>query len=173
MPLLDRNGAREDGWTHSESAATGNIPAVIVPWEHLAEALDRQEPDQTVGVLIPNHLPVSQLAPFLPRLALVAVAFPAYSDGRGFSIARQIRRAGFPGELRASGPLIADQFAYALSCGFDTVELPEASAARQPVEQWLHAKDAFSRTYQRGYGAPERNILDQRRAARVAAATAG
>ena len=90
-------------------------------------------------------------------------------DGRGFSLARQIRRAGFAGEIRASGPLIADQFAYALSCGFDTIELPEANAARQPVPQWLHARDSFSATYQRGYGESGRNVLDQRRAARAAA----
>lgn len=171
MPLLDRDGAREDGWTRSESAAADNIPAAIVPWEFLVEALDRQGSGQSIGVLIPNNLAVSELAPLLPRLALVAIAFPAFADGRGFSLARQIRRAGFTGELRATGPLTADQFAYALSCGFDTIELPEASAARQPVEQWLRARDAFSRTYQRGYGATGRNVLDQRRAARVAAAS--
>lgn len=152
MPLLDRTGSREDRWTLSEGAAIGNIPAALVPWEVLAEALDAQEPEQVIGVLIPNNVPFAELAPFLPRLTLVAIAFPAYSDGRGFSLARQIRRLGFAGEIRASGPLIADQFAYALSCGFDTIELPEANAARQPVPQWLHAKDSFSATYQRGYG---------------------
>lgn len=169
MPLLDRNGAVEDDWTRSEGSGIGNIPAAIVPWDSLTEALDQQVPGQRLGVLIPNSLAEAELAPFLPRLALVAIAFPAFSDGRGFSQARRIRRSGFTGELRASGPLTADQFAYALACGFDTIELPEASAARQPVAQWLHARDSFSRTYQRGYGAPERNILDQRRAARAAA----
>lgn len=173
MPLLDRNGHREDRWTRSEGAAIGNIPAALVPWEVLVEALDTQEPEQVIGVLIPNNVPFSALAPFLPRLALVAIAFRAYADGRGFSLARQIRRTGFSGEVRASGPLIADQFAYALSCGFDTIELPEASAARQPVPQWLNAKDSFSATYQRGYGETERNVLDQRRAARAAALIAG
>lgn len=172
MPLLDRNGSREDRWTRSEGAAIGNIPAALVPWEVLVEALDRQEPEQVVGVILPNSVPFSALAPFLPRLALVAITFPAYADGRGFSLARQIRRAGFAGEIRANGPLIADQFAYALSCGFDTIELPEANAARQPVPQWLNAKDSFSATYQRGYGETERNVLDQRRAARAAASIA-
>ncbi|SDG98551.1 DUF934 domain-containing protein [Bosea robiniae] len=169
MPLLDRNGSAEDRWTRSEGAAIGNIPAAIVPWEVLAAALDAQEPEQVIGVILPNSVPFSALEPFLPRLALVAIAFPAYSDGRGFSLARQIRRAGFAGEIRASGPLIADQFAYALSCGFDTIELPEASAARQPVPQWLRARDTFSATYQRGYSESGRNVLDQRRAARAAA----
>ncbi|TQI77005.1 uncharacterized protein (DUF934 family) [Bosea sp. AK1] len=169
MPLLDRTGSAEDRWTRSEGAAIGNIPAAIVPWEVLAAALDAQEPEQVIGVILPNSVPFAALEPFLPRLALVAIAFPAYSDGRGFSLARQIRRAGFAGEVRASGPLIADQFAYALSCGFDTIELPEASAARQPVPQWLRARDTFSATYQRGYSESGRNVLDQRRAARAAA----
>ncbi len=169
MPLLDRNGSAEDRWTRSEGAAIGNIPAAIVPWEVLAAALDAQEPEQVIGVILPNSVPFSALEPFLLRLALVAIAFPAYADGRGFSLARQIRRAGFAGEIRASGPLIADQFAYALSCGFDTIELPEASAARQPVPQWLQARDTFSATYQRGYSESGRNVLDQRRAARAAA----
>lgn len=169
MPLLDRNGSAEDRWTRSEGAAIGNIPAALVPWEVLVEALDAQEPEQVIGVLIPNNIAFAELAPFLPRLGLVAITFPAYADGRGFSLARQIRRAGFAGEVRASGPLIADQFAYALSCGFDTIALPEANAARQPVPEWLHAKDSFSATYQRGYGESGRNVLDQRRAARAAA----
>lgn len=168
MPLLDRNGSAEDRWTRSEGAAIGNIPAALVPWAVLVEALDAQEAEQVIGVILPNSVPFLALAPFLPRLALVAITFPAYADGRGFSLARQIRRAGFAGEIRASGPLIADQFAYALSCGFDTIELPEANAARQPVPQWLHARDSFSATYQRGYGETDRNILDQRRAARIA-----
>ncbi len=168
MPLLDRNGSREDRWTRSEGAAIGNIPAALVPWEALTEALEALAPAQQIGVILPNSVPFAALAPFLPQLSLVAIAFPAYADGRGFSLARQIRRADFTGEIRASGPLIADQFAYALSCGFDTIELPEASAARQPVPQWLHARESFSATYQRGYEATERNILDQRRAARAA-----
>jgi uncharacterized protein (DUF934 family) len=169
VPLLDRNGSAEDRWTRSEGSAIGNIPAALVPWEVLVEVLDAQEPEQVIGVILPNSVPFAALAPYLPRLALVAITFPAYADGRGFSLARQIKRAGFAGEIRASGPLIADQFAYALSCGFDTIELPEANAARQPVSQWLQARDSFSATYQRGYGESGCNVLDQRRAARAAA----
>ncbi len=58
--------------------------------------------------------------------------FPSFSDGRGLSLAKRLRRAGFKGTLRASGPLIADQFREALDCGFDEIELPDAMAARQP-----------------------------------------
>ncbi|MEO9787281.1 MAG: DUF934 domain-containing protein, partial [Aurantimonas coralicida] len=91
----------------------------------------------------------------------------AFSDGRGFSLAKRLRRAGFEGTLRASGPLIADQFADALACGFDEVELPETMANRQPVQQWMEAKDTMSRHYQNGYG-DDRSILRKRLAAREA-----
>ena len=74
-----------------------------------------------------------------------------------------MRQRGFTGILRASGPLFSDQFPQALACGFDEVEIPDANAARQPVEQWLAARDRITLAYQRGYGAGE-NILERRRA---------
>lgn len=168
MPLLDRNGAKDDAWTRSEGAAIDHIAQALVPWQALPEALARQVGDQRIGVLIPNDVPVDALEPVLGRLSLVAIAFPAYSDGRGFSLAKAIRNRGFAGTLRASGPLIADQFAYALACGFDEVEVPDALAARQPAAQWLRALSSTSSAYQRGYG-DRSSILDRRRAARAGA----
>lgn len=166
MLLLDRKGAVADGWTRSEGAAIGNVPQALVGFDALPEALAQLDAGQELGVLIPNALPVSALEPFLQRLSLVAIAFPAFADGRGFSLAKAIRRAGFEGTLRASGPLIPDQFDYALACGFDEIELPEASAQRQPEAQWQQARDDFSSTYQRGY-ATSPTILDRRRSRSV------
>ncbi|CAN7257014.1 DUF934 domain-containing protein [Bosea sp. LjRoot9] len=167
MPLLDRNGTKVDAWTRSEGSGVDNLSQALVPWEALTEALQQKTRDQRIGVVIPNNIRIAELKLVLRQLSLIAVSFPAYSDGRGFSLAKLIRNHGFTGTLRASGPLIADQFAYALSCGFDEVELPEASAARQPVEQWLEAVGQISHGYQRGYG-DSHNILDQRRTARAA-----
>ncbi len=67
---------------------------------------------------------------------MIRVAFPAMSDGRGFSIGRQFRVMGFKGRLRAAGPLVADQFRFARRVGFDEIEIPIAIAERQPAEQW-------------------------------------
>ena len=167
MLLLDKSGAKADVWTRSEGAAIDNISHALVAWEALPEALQQKSRDQRLGVIIPNNVSIAELKLVLRQLSLVAVSFPAFSDGRGFSLAKLIRNHGFTGTLRASGPLIADQFAYAISCGFDEIELPDASADRQPVEQWLKAVAQISHGYQRGYG-DNRNILDQRRAARAA-----
>ena len=76
----------------------------------------------------PNDRDPAELAPWLDRLALIRVAFPAMGDGRGFSIARRLRAMGYAGRLRAAGPLIADQFRVARRVGFDEVELPDAVA---------------------------------------------
>lgn len=164
--LLDRNGTISDLWTRSEGAAVDNIAHALVPWEALSEALAHRAADQRLGVAVPNTLRIDEIAAMLPQLSLIAVTFPAFSDGRGFSLARQLRRAGFTGRLRASGPLIVDQFAYALSCGFDEVELPAANAGRQPAEQWQQALRRVGHRYQRGYG-DGGSILDRRRAGRL------
>jgi len=60
------------------------------------------------------------LLPFLDRIKLVEVNFPAYTDGRGYSAARILREAGYLGELRAVGDVLVDQLAYMRRCGFDS-----------------------------------------------------
>ncbi len=72
---------------------------------------------------------------------LIRVAFPATSDGRGFTLARQLRARGYAGRLRAKGPLISDQYAMARRSGFDEVEIPDDMAARQPEAEWLFRAD--------------------------------
>lgn len=60
------------------------------------------------------------LLPFLERLRLVEVNFPAFTDGRGYSAARILREAGYDGELRAVGAVFVDQLAHLRRCGFDS-----------------------------------------------------
>ncbi|MBY0135224.1 DUF934 domain-containing protein [Paracoccus yeei] len=72
---------------------------------------------------------------------LVAIDFPSFSDGRGFSLARILREKGYQGRLRAVGGLIADQYAMARRVGFDEVQITAALAERQPQDQWLYRAD--------------------------------
>jgi uncharacterized protein (DUF934 family) len=95
-----------------------------------------------------SHLsPAAFLLAAQDSLDLVAIAFPKFSDGRGFSIGRALRDQGYKGTLRASGALIPDQFAFALDCGFDEVEIGDAQAERQPEAQWLQALTMIGITY--------------------------
>jgi uncharacterized protein (DUF934 family) len=89
-----------------------------------------------LAVDMPNDRDPAELAPRLDRIALVRVAFPAYADGRGFSIGKALRDMGYTGRLRAAGPLVSDQYRMARRVGFDEVEIPDAIAERQPEEQW-------------------------------------
>ena len=88
------------------------------------------------------------LADRLDDIDLIRVDFPSFADGRGFTIARNLRRVGFAGRLRARGHVIADQYAMARRSGFDEVEIDEALAVRQPEEQWLRRADWQAHDYQ-------------------------
>ena len=88
------------------------------------------------------------LRDYLPELTLIRVAFPAFSDGRAFTIARRLRMLGFSGTLRAYGPVIADQYAMIRRVGFDEVEIPDDLAVRQPQDQWQFRADWRAHDYQ-------------------------
>ena len=87
------------------------------------------------------------LLPYLADLTLIRVTFPAFNDGRAFTIARRLRVLGYTGTLRAFGPVIADQYARARRVGFDEVEIPDDLAARQPQAQWLARADWRAHDY--------------------------
>lgn len=96
--------------------------------------------DAAPDVTLPPDSDPAALAPYLGA-RLVAVEFPAMTDGRGFTLARLLREQGFAGRIRATGGLIADQYAMARRVGIDEVQIPAELARRQPQEQWLARAD--------------------------------
>jgi uncharacterized protein (DUF934 family) len=78
----------------------------------------------------------ASVARHFPRTAVIRLPFRSFSDGRGFTLARELRRLGYRGRIRASGHLIPDQWPLARACGIDEVEIPAAQAARQPEAAW-------------------------------------
>jgi uncharacterized protein (DUF934 family) len=90
----------------------------------------------------PEELSAAAKAP------MIRIHFAAFSDGRGFTLARRLRLQGYAGRLRAAGPLLADQYAMARRAGFDEVEIPDEIAARQPWEQWQARADWRAHDYQ-------------------------
>ena len=79
---------------------------------------------------------------------MIRVDFPNFADGRGFTIARQLRWRGYTGRLRAKGHVIADQYAMARRSGFDEVEIDAALAQCQPEADWRARTDWQSNDYQ-------------------------
>lgn len=98
-------------------------------------------------VEIGSNTAIEALPTAFEGVEVIAVTFPAFSDGRGFTLARHLRARGFAGRLRARGHVIADQYAMARRAGFDEVEIPDDLAARQPQEQWLFRADWRNHDY--------------------------
>ena len=159
--LIDANGALEDRF--AVIGADDPLPEtgpVLVPLARLDEISGQRETGIHVG---PDQDPRVLPAVF-DRVVLISVGFPSFADGRGFSIGRCLRQLGYEGRLRATGPVIADQFAYLLACGYDEAAIPDSVAERQPVEQWLAQLTRISAGYQRGLATSSaaRSILDAR-----------
>jgi uncharacterized protein (DUF934 family) len=95
-----------------------------------------------LAVLLPAGTLAADVAPLLPRLALIVVEFPKFRDGRGFTLGRALReRHGFTGDIRAAGHVIPDQLALLRQCGFSSVATPE----EHPPAQWQGLKDPTQR----------------------------
>jgi len=106
--------------------------------------------------MMPRAFPIRQtyllLRAMKPSMETILIDFPAYTDGRGFSLAKQLRtKYGYEGLLVADGPLIPDQYAFALQCGFSAVHIDDETLKRHTIEDWHAALDDFDLTYQRGY----------------------
>ena len=101
-----------------------------------------------VAVDLASNAEPGDLAGLLGQIDLIRIDFPSFADGRGFTIAAQLRRMGFVGRLRARGHVIADQYAMARRSGFDEVEISDDLATRQPEPQWLARADWQAHDYQ-------------------------
>lgn len=98
-----------------------------------------------VGVWLEPDDPVDAVAPHLQEFDLVALRFPKFADGRGFSQARLLREAhGYAGELRAIGEMLRDQLDFMARCGIDSFEV---QPQRDPADA-LKAFAEFSVRYQ-------------------------
>lgn len=102
--------------------------------------------DRSVGVLVASSEQVEALAYDLPRLAVVALSFPGYRDGRGYTSARLLReRLGFTGQVRAVGEVLREQAEYMVRCGIDAFVPADGSTP----EQWATAVKRHRHVYQR------------------------
>lgn len=162
MVLVSDGAFVEDSWRRlADEETLPHEGKVIVSLSRAPAALENAQLS-AVGVFVANTADPKALTPYLPRLALIDIAFPAFTDGRGFSLARLLRRDGFTGELRASGRLTPDQYLHAIGSGFDTIAIADDLAARHGEPSWAKGLRARSLTYQRGY-ASGASILERRR----------
>ncbi len=149
--LIKNKRIAPDNWQLLEAAAEGGMPNVpltgdwIVPlamWQEQRAQLSQRSGKN--GVLLENTDDARVLVADFDQLALIAVRFPKFTDGRGYSIARLLRRLGWKGELRAVGDVLRDQLFYMTRCGFDAFALRDD----QDAQVALTAFSDFSAPYQ-------------------------
>lgn len=151
---------------HREGPATCHLDWAEDPFVHLADD-EQPDPDRgaviislvrfqsdgagwladglRIGLRLKPDEPVEQLAQALPQLALVAVDFPKFRDGRGYSAAALLRdRYAYTGELRAVGEVRRDQATFLVRCGFDAFEPSDGSTP----DIWARAAFRFRHVYQ-------------------------
>lgn len=125
--LWTPQGFQEDEWIHAESAEalTGN-GRFILPLQAFL-GLDpevRRSAKERLGVDLQPGDQLEKIAGLLDQLSLVALAFPAFNDGRSFSKGELLRsRYHFKGAVRATGQVLVDQLPHMLRLGFDEFEV--------------------------------------------------
>jgi len=141
MPLVKGGQIVADVFAHvADEAELPADGAVLVTAKRFLQDPDAilQRPGKA-GVIWPNNRDVDDLVPHLDRLAVVALVFPTFRDGRAYSQARLLReRFAYRGELRATGQVLRDQFVFMLRAGFDAFDVKKQADA-----------EAFALTVQR------------------------
>ena len=141
MPLVKHGRIATDIFVHVPDGAElpGDGAVLVSAARFLEDPEALLKRSGKLGVTWPNNRDVDDLVPYLERLAVIALVFPSFRDGRAYSQARLLReRHGYDGELRATGQVLRDQFVFMLRAGFDAFEVKKESDA-----------DAFAETVKR------------------------
>lgn len=140
MPrLIKEGGIVEDAWQPADpDAATAGQHQILSldQWLALADKSGR------AVLLEPGQAP-APLFEHLAQIPLVAINFPVFTDGRGFSYGRELRQRGFRGELRACGHFIRDQLTYLQRCGFDAFQMADESALADALDSLSDFSDYY------------------------------
>ncbi|HEX5378018.1 MAG TPA: DUF934 domain-containing protein [Phenylobacterium sp.] len=152
MPTLIRR--QDNGFVAVDDAFTAVTDEADLPRGDVIISLTRFQAEgdrllsegRQVGVRVEPAEEVEALAYDLPRLAVVALAFPKFNDGRAFSSAALLRkRLGFKGEVRAVGDVFLEQAGMMVRCGFDAFEAADGVTP----DQWAHVAARHRHVYQR------------------------
>ncbi|MEQ1813019.1 MAG: DUF934 domain-containing protein [Candidatus Nitrotoga sp.] len=152
MMIIKNKTVVGDDWTvlrlaEKEAPEAVTMPAgkIIVPlkvWQAQRELLQTRAES---GVWLNSDERPEVLQGQVEKFSVIAVNFPRFADGRGYSIAYNLRaRLGYRGELRAIGDVLRDQLFYMQRVGFDAF----AVRADKNIHDALKGLTDFSVTYQ-------------------------
>ena len=133
---------QEHETAESVAVAAGKVIVPLKVWQAQRETLQQRK---DIGVWLASDERPEDLKGDIGKFAVIAVDFPKFSDGRGYSIAYNLRaRLDYTGELRAIGDVLRDQLFYLQRVGFDAFE-PRADRS---IEDALKGLSDFSEVYQ-------------------------
>lgn len=155
MKIIKNKVIVDDDWhvlRLNEQEAADNITVasgkIIVPlkvWLAQRETLQQRS---DLGVWLSSDERPEALKNDLQRFSVIAVDFPKFADGRGYSVAYNLRvHLGYTGELRAIGDVLRDQLFYMQRVGFDAF----APRSDRNIEDALKGFSDFSEVYQASY----------------------
>jgi len=153
MPeFIDKNGTiGRDDWhivarpEQGESLQIPDAGRTLIPADLWLAGYEHYVGRQDIGVWFDSHDEPELVAGKVEQLPMIAVNFPRFADGRGYSIARLLReRMGYRGPLRAIGDVLLDQLQFMKRCGFDSYVL-RADKDRCKAARCLNF---FSQSYQ-------------------------
>jgi len=147
MALIRDEQLVEDAYTSvaddNDLPVSGAVLVSLKRWTNERDALiARADP---IGVRLKSDESPELIAGDLDQIALVALEFPQFRDGRAFSYARILReRLGFQGQVRAVGDVLMEQLHFMLRSGFNAFEIE----SKDPLGQFRTAMADFSVWYQ-------------------------
>lgn len=147
MPKIIKNREIvESDWQrvdHEEALPSGRVMLPYKRWLQEKDALAAR--GQEIAIYLEGDDDTRALKEQLEDFPLIAIDFPKFTDGRGYSHARILRdELGYKGELRAIGDVLRDQIFYLARCGFDALEVKEG----RDIEDALEGLNDFHTTYQ-------------------------
>lgn len=117
----------------------------FVPLKYLLKNTELLERAESIGVWLDSDEEPAPLEPLLGKIKHIAINFPKFADGRGYSYARILRdKYKYEGELRAIGDVLHDQLFYMKRCGFDVFAVRED----KDISAAIKGLDDFSNAYQ-------------------------
>jgi len=125
MKIIKDKQIIENSWQHIADDAQlvdGDITVSLTRWQQHAPELENHQ--GKIGVRLAPNDSVEEFSGDLSKISLVALEFPAFTDGRSFSQARLLRsRYDYRGEIRAIGSYMPDQVFYLSRVGVNSFEL--------------------------------------------------
>lgn len=153
MPkIINKGQVVEDNWQlwrdTEQLPSSGQVIVPLALWQSQRDALAAL--GEVAVFLAADESPKALTDEDLQALSFIAIDFPKFMDGRGFSYARELReQRAYQGEIRAVGDFIRDQLFYMKRCGFSSYALPS-----DELEEALASLNDFSECYQSGVDQP-------------------